>query len=376
MIYLDNSATTRVSEAAAAKMLAAAREVWGNPSSLHDAGLAAEHLLDEARARVTAALGADRREGLLVFTGSGSEANNLAVFGVADAKKYPLKKRIVTDDSQHASIMRPLERLEQRGFEIVRVSTSGGRIDPDEIAAAVDGNTVLVTIMLVNNETGAIYDVASAFTEAKRKNSAVVTHTDAVQGFHKLTFSPKSLHADLVSISGHKLCAPKGIGALWIDGDIVKSKRIVPYILGGGQENGFRSGTENVPGAAAFGEALAAPFDAQNAGEIRGQIISSLPDGIKVNLPEHPAPHIISLTLPGIKSETMLHFLSSRGICVSSGSACSSHGHKSGALTAFGLSTAQADCTIRVSLGGSESESDAEALISALDEGVRTLIKI
>ncbi len=376
MIYLDNSATTRVSDAAAEKMLYAARECWGNPSSLHEFGLSAERLLSEARANVMSALGAKSREHTLVFTSSGTEANNLALFGVANAKKRPVKKRIITDNSQHASVMRPLERLEEQGIEIVYVSTKGGRLDTDEIVDAIDENTIMLSLMLVNNETGAIYDVASAFSKAKRKNPNIVTHTDAIQGFKKIPFTVKSLSADLISVSGHKLHAPKGIGALLISNDVIKAKKIIPVTLGGGQEGNWRSGTESVPLAAAFGEAVKEDFNAANAASMRQRIIDALPESIRANVPHTPAPHILSLTLPHIKSETMLHFLSARGIYVSSGSACSSHGHASGALESFGIESKEADCTIRVSLSGEESDDEIDTFIAALAEGVDSLIRI
>lgn len=376
MIYLDNSATTRVSDAAAKKMLYAASECWGNPSSLHEFGLNAERLLSEARTNVMNALGAKPREHTLVFTASGTEANNLAIFGVANAKNRPIKKRIITDNSQHASVMRPLERLEEQGIEIVYVSTKGGKIDVDEIVEAIDENTILLSLMLVNNETGAIYDVASAFSKAKRKNPNIVTHTDAIQGFKKIPFTVKSLSADLISVSGHKLHAPKGIGALLISNDVIKAKKIIPVTLGGGQEGNWRSGTESVPLAAAFGEAVKEDFNAANAASMRQRIIDALPESVRANIPQNPAPHILSLTLPHIKSETMLHFLSARGIYVSSGSACSSHGHASGALKSFGIESKEADCTIRVSLSGEESDDEIDTFIAALAEGVDSLIRI
>lgn len=375
MLYLDNSATTIVSEAAAKKMLEAATVVYGNPSSLHDTGIAAARMLKEARERIFSALGA--KDGELIFTGSGSEANNLALFGVSCAKPRNAGGRIITDDSQHPSITEPLNRLASQGFEIVRIPTIGGKIDEAALLDAVTERTIMVTVMTVNNETGAIYDVGELFRAVKRKNPAVVTHTDAVQAFMKLPFTPASLRADLISISGHKVHAPKGIGALYATPEIIKNKKLVPYILGGGQENGFRSGTENVPGAAAFGEAVLTPFNRENCALRYSQLAENLPDGVRLNRPVKPSTHILSLTVERVKSETLLHFLSSRGIAVSSGSACSSHhGEKNRVLSAFGLDNRRADCTIRVSLGGEESESDISALLEGLDAAVKTLIHI
>lgn len=374
MLYLDNSATTPVSAAAAEKMLMAATQLWGNPSSLHSAGLAAEKLLNEARANVLSALGIrDKNAGKLIFCSSGTEANNLALFGTAYAKKNNRPKRIVTDDSQHSSVREPLRKLEEEGFEVVRLSTKGGVIDPDELAAAINENTILVSIMTVNNETGACYDIRQAFSLVKRLNPNAVTHTDAVQGFMKIPFQASC--ADLITVSGHKLHAPKGSAALFIAAPVLKAKKIVPIILGGGQEEGFRSGTENVPGFCALGEAVKTPFPAENAALCRQYLLAHLPERITPNLPATPAPHILSLTLPGIRSETMLHFLSAKEIYVSSGSACSSHSkHVSSALVSFGLTDAQADCTIRISLSGEETTADMDVLIAALQEGIDSLV--
>lgn len=378
MIYLDNSATTVVSSAALNKMEIAAAEIWGNPSSIHSAGLAAGRLTEEARTNILSSLGVNNKNtGRLIFCGSGTEANNLAVFGTAYAKNNTRRKRIITDNSQHQSVAAPLSRLEQNNFEIIRIPTIGGKLDLDMLAEAVNSDTVLVTVILVNNETGARYDVENAFKRVKAINPDTVCHTDAVQAFKKIKFTPELLHADLISISGHKLHAPKGIGALYIANNIIKSKKIIPIILGGGQETGFRSGTENVPAISAFGEAVKASYNSESVIKTREYLLSHLPDEIKVNLPAVYSPHIISLTLPRIKSETMLHFLSEHGICVSNGSACSSHsGHVSPVLISFGLTKLQADCTIRVSLCGTESLSDIDVFINTLEDGIKSLIRI
>lgn len=378
MIYLDNSATTEVSESAAKKMQIAAQQVWGNPSSLHEPGLAAARLVNESRENILAALGVkDKRAGKLIFCGSGTEANNLAIFGTAYAKKHPPKKRIITDDSQHPSVLAPLKRLEENGFEIIRIPTAGGRLDTDMLVSAVNDNTILVTVMLVNNETGSRYDIERAFRSAKAVNPNVVCHTDAVQGFMKIKFTPESTGADLITLSGHKLHAPKGIGALYISQDILRAKKIIPWILGGGQEDGYRSGTENVPAIAAFGEAVKANFNIDAVESVRKRILSNISPEIRPNIPAIYAPHIISLTLPGIKSETAMHFLSSRGIYVSNGSACSSRSrHMSSTLLSYGLSKKETDCTIRVSLCGKESLEDADAFCDAVNECVRKIIRI
>ncbi|MHB1153259.1 MAG: cysteine desulfurase family protein [Eubacteriales bacterium] len=378
MIYLDNSATTVVSAEAAYKMRIAAEDIWGNPSSIHNMGLAAGRLIEEARTNILSSLGVnDKNTGCLIFCGSGTEANNLAVFGTAYAKTNTRRKRIITDNSQHSSVAAPLRRLEQNNFEIIRIPTIGGKLDTDMLIESVNEDTVLVTVILVNNETGARYDVENAFKRVKAINPKIVCHTDAVQAFKKIKFTPESLHTDLISVSGHKLHAPKGIGALYIKDNIIKSKKIIPIILGGGQETGFRSGTENVPAIAAFGEAVKASYDLESVIKIREYLLLRLPDEIKANIPAVYVPHIISITLPRIKSETMLHFLSAHGICVSNGSACSSHGgHVSPVLTSFGLTKLQADCTVRVSLCGTESLSDIDVFIDTLKDGIKSLIRI
>lgn len=375
MIYLDNSATTRVSEAAAQKMLLAARDVWGNPSSLHDAGLAAEKLVDEARQSILRALGIrDKNAGRLIFCASGTEANNLALLGCLHAKRNNRPKRIVADNSQHSSVLLPLRQLEEEGVEVVYLSTAGGKIDPDELKAAINENTMLLSIMTVNNETGARYDIESAFAAAKRLNPNIVTHTDAVQAFMKVPF--RAACADLISISGHKVHGPKGSAALFVSAPVLKARKLSPILWGGGQEEGFRSGTESVPCIAAFGAAVQTPFDAAQAAACRQYLLDHLPEGVHANLPAVAAPHILSLTMPHIRSEVMLHFLSAREIYVSSGSACSSHSHHtSSALQSFGLTPAEADCTIRVSLSGEETLEDVACFLSALEEGVATLIR-
>lgn len=383
-IYLDNSATTPLSEAAKEAILSAL-DSYGNPSSLHSEGLRAEALLKNARRQVLCALGVrNPAPEQLIFTACGTESNNTALLGVAYAKARREARRIVTTDSEHPSVENTLQKLEQDGFEIVRISTRGGVLDTEAAMAALGMRTLMVSMMLVNNETGARYDVESVFREAKRRNPATVTHTDAVQGFLKCKFTPQSLSADLISISGHKIHAPKGVGALYIDPALLKAKRIVPYLIGGGQENGMRSGTENTLSIAAFGAAAAdgaAHLDTHLAQmeELRSYAIDRLEAaGFALNLPQGAhAPHVINLRLPDIKSETMLHFLSAQGICVSAGSACSSHGkNASPTLTAFGLSAAQADSSLRVSISPYSTREEIDALVDTLTRGAATLVRM
>ena len=383
-IYLDNSATTALCDAAKNAMMRA-MECYGNPSSLHVAGLEAEHMVRRAREQVEAALGVRKGTGMIYFTASGTEANNLAIMGSVFAKERLAGKRIVTTEGEHSSVEATLRELEKKGFEVVRIPTKNGVIDMDFAGKAIDKNTILVTAMMVNNETGALYDLKSLFALAKRNAPGVVTHCDAVQGFMKAIFSPAAIGADLMTISAHKIHGPKGVGALYVGAEITKAKKLIPIIFGGGQEQGMRSGTENVIGIAGFG---AAAEQAQST--LRPDLIRmtqlrnyleqklALIEGITLNLPGGSrAPHIVNLTLPDIKSETMLNHLSAKEICVSSGSACASHGKAtSRALAAFGLTPEQADCSLRVSLCAQNTEADIDALCESLGGAVAALVRI
>lgn len=382
-IYLDNSATTPLC-ADAMRVMTEAMELYGNPSSLHSAGLAAQKIVDEARSRIGAALGVRMlKPGQLIFTGSGTEATNLALRGCAYAKTRRSGKRIITTDSEHPATENTLQALAADGFEIVRIRTRGGVLDMAQLEEALDADTFMVTMMLVNNETGALYDVARAFSLAKQRNPEVITHCDAVQGFLKCRFTPMTLGADLISLSGHKIHGPKGVGALYVSADILKQKKLSPVIFGGGQEFGFRSGTENVVGIVGFGAAakracLKLEESINHMAALREYAILKLASlDVRLNIPlGTTAPHIINFTLPSIKSETMLHYLSGEGIYVSSGSACSSHSRTpSRALTAFGLPPADADCSIRVSLSADNTEADIDAFIERLSNGLCVLVR-
>ena len=380
-IYLDNSATTPISDAAKQKMLEA-MECYGNPSSLHNVGLKAEKLLSEARKSIITALGA--KSGELVFTSCGTEATSLALFGTAFAKERREANRILTTDSEHPSVSNALKKLEGFGFEIIKIPTREGVLDLDAVSDALDKKIFLATFMMVNNETGALYDVTKAFKIIKEKYPSAITHCDAVQGFLKTRFTPEKINADLVTVSGHKLHAPKGVGALYISAEMIKTKKIVPFLVGGGQEKGWRSGTENVIGISAFGAAVADIYPRLDKTinymtELRDYAIEKLSAlELTLNIPKQKsAPHIINLTLPNIKSETMLHFLSGSGIYVSSGSACSSHSHTpSSSLIAFGLEPRQADCSLRVSLSEYNTKEEIDVLAATLDHGISTLVRI
>ena len=381
-IYLDNSATTAISAAARSKMLEAA-DTYGNPSSLHDMGMRAEKLISEARRSLLTALGS-KGSGEIVFTSCGTEASSLAIFGSAFAKERRDANLILTTDSEHPSVENAMRRLETYGFEVVRISTKGGVLDLDQISSLLNKKIFMASFMMVNNETGALYNVAEAFAMIKAKYPSVITHCDAVQGFLKTRFIPAKIHADLVTISGHKVHAPKGVGALYISNEMIKAKKIVPFLLGGGQENGWRSGTENVIGISAFGAAVVDIYPRLDATvahtlDLRTYAIEKLQElDVTLNIPNGKfAPHILNITLPNIKSETMLHFLSRSGIYVSSGSACSSHSHHpSSSLIAFGLDAHKADCSLRISFSEYNQRSDVDALSEALAKGIETLVRI
>ncbi len=384
-IYLDNSATTPILPAAKQAMTDA-MECFGNPSSLHPVGQESFRLLGECRSAIAATLGVrgTLTAGQLIFTASGSEADNLALIGTAYAKPRRRGGRIITTDSEHAAIENTMQALEREGFEVIRISTKGGVLDMEQYQAALNSKTFLVSMMAVNNETGAKYDLARAFALAKANNPDTVTHTDAVQGYLKYRMTPAALSADMMTLSAHKIGGPKGVGALYVSPAALKRRDLVSHIYGGGQESGFRSGTENLVGIAGF--AAAAKVGYATLSEVTARLaelhayaierLSTLP--VQLNLPAgESAPHILNLTLPDIKSETMLHALSAHGICVSHGSACSSRAQKgSRALLSFGLSPDAAASSIRISFGVQNTRSDVDLLAATLEDEVERLVKI
>ena len=383
MIYLDNSATTRISEAALARYCEVSRDLFGNPSSLHAVGKAAEDVLRDAREAVRAAIGA--KGGTVVFTASGTEANNLAILGRGRAKARYKSAHILTTAGEHASVAAPMAALAEGGMKLAEIPTVGGRLDLDALDALLTPDTVLVSAMLVNNETGAHYDMR-ALADRLRGLSDCALHADATQALFKVPVDVRALGVRMLTISSHKVEGPKGVGALWLDDSLMKEKGVAPQILGGGQESGMRSGTENVPAIAAFATALregtrdaAARMAAML--EVREYLLGRLTSDaalgeVKPVLPEVAAPHILTLVLPAVKSEVMLHHISSVGISVSSGSACSSHGHVGhGALPSFGLSQKESDSAIRVSISHHTTREDIDALCAALGVGLSRLAR-
>ncbi len=384
LIYLDNSATTRISEEALARYLEVSRASFGNPSSLHRRGKEAEDVLKAARRSVLAAIGA--KEGTLIFTGSGTEANNLALFGRAHAKERYRGGRILTSAGEHASVGAPLAALSAEGYKTEEIPTRGGVLDLDALDALLTPDTLLVSVMAVNNESGAVYDIAELVRRVRARTRDAAIHVDATQALFKIPLNVKALGIDLLTVSAHKVEGPKGVGALYVSAELIKKQGIAPYILGGGQEGGLRSGTENVPGIAAF--AAACEYGKENFAEIekkaralRDYLLKRLSeDAVTAEarplLPPVAAPHIVSLVLPRIKSEVMLHHLSADGISVSSGSACSSHGRVgTSALGAFGLSDREVDCAIRVSLSHRNTEKEIDLFLASLKRGLLRLVR-
>ena len=385
-IYLDNSATTKICPEALKKYVEVSESTFGNPSSLHGMGVDAEKLLEEARKEIRNSIKDPKCE--IVFTASGSEANNLAIIGRALSKeRYKRGAKIITTDSEHASVFSPLAKLAEMGFKITRIPTKDGIVDIEALEKEMTPDVILVTVMMVNNETGALYDITRIASVMRAHAPDSYLHVDATQSYLKIPFTKKSLGADMITVSSHKIEGPKGVGALIIDPAVIKSRGLAPIILGGGQEKGLRSGTENVPAVSAFGEAIKVGYPATSANAeknnaLRSYLIEKINTDdtlrtISITNPEKHAPHILNITLPQIKSETMLHYLSSLGIYVSSGSACSSNSHSiSSALTAYGRTPAEADCSIRISFSHRNEFSDVDALADALKSGIEKLARI
>lgn len=382
-IYFDNSATTRVLDCAADKAYKVMTDAYGNPSSVHGMGIEAGKILSDSRNTVSASLGIRQRGSHSVFfVASGTESDNMAINGVLYSKNFRFKPRIITTDSEHPAVMAQLNEAEKKGFDVVRLSTKGGIIDLDEFRRSLTPETVLVSVMMVNNETGAIYDVKRIFSEAKAINPDVITHCDAIQAYMKLEINPSRLGCDLMSISAHKIGAPKGVGALICDNSLITKKKISPIVFGGGQEQGMRSGTENLPGIAAFAEAVSyhksrMSESYEHVKSLRQRLVSALPCGVTVNTPlGEYLPHIISMTAEGVKSEVLVRALSSEGIYVSAGSACSSKKLKtSTVLTSFGLTPDEADSTIRVSLSAFNTEEETDIFCQTLEAILGRLVK-
>jgi len=359
-IYLDNAATTRPCPEAAEAMARALTVTWGNPSATHGPGREAKKLLEESRADVMKALGA--KNGALIFTSGGTEADNLALKGAAAVSRFR-GRHIISSAAEHEAVLNTLRDLEAEGWEVTLLRPEEtGRVPLSAIEAALRADTVLVSLMLVNNETGAVNGISAVKSLLRARGSAALLHTDAVQGFGKLPFTPKSLGADLITLSAHKIGGPKGAGALWVR----EGLKLPPLLFGGGQENGLRSGTEGMPAIAGFAAAAkacakrdTAALAARYAG-LRDLVAGALPGAVLIGRDTDVcAGHILCISFPGCRAEVLQNALDGEGICVSRGSACAK-GRRSHVLEAMGLSPEVIDGALRVSFSPETTEEEAE----------------
>jgi cysteine desulfurase len=366
MIYFDHAATTQVRPEAAQVAYEVMTQEYGNPSASYGLGKAAATRREEDRKLLAKTLGC--RSGELYFTSCGTEGDNWAIYGALEVGKHK-GKHIITTAIEHAAVMEPMKALAQKGYEVTWLAPNeNGTVDLEELKAALRPDTVLVSMMLVNNELGSILPVAEAVKIVKASGSPALFHTDAVQGYLKVPFTVKSLGVDLLTISGHKIGAPKGIGALYVKNG-VKWK---PLMLGGGQESGMRPGTEPTAQIAAFAKAAQLGDQEKEAAWARmkelkaytvEQLSLRLPEAVQVVQGE--APHILCLSLPGYKSEVMVRVLGDQGICVSAGSAC----HRGGASHVFHalpVPKAVKDGAFRVSFGPENTQEEVDKLVDAL----------
>lgn len=370
MIYLDNSATTIPCPEAIDAITNSLTSCWGNPSALYSFGFEASHALRSARSKVAAALGAESDR--IFFTSGGTEADNWAIFSTA--KRFGKRgKHLITTAIEHHAILNCFRELETQGYEVTYLQPDNlGRITVDALKAALRKDTILVSIMMVNNETGAVMPISQMAKLTHRICPEAIFHTDAVQGFLKVPFQAKALGADLISVSSHKVHGPKGAGALYI---VPKLKSFPAFMLGGGQENGYRSGTEATPaimGFAAACEAGKATMQQDIAHEkaLLSYLIEQIEniDGIVIN-GAHEAPHILSLSIPGVPTQNTINVLQDHSICVSAGSACAK-GHRSHVMTAMQLAPEVIDGAFRVSLCKYTTKEELDHLIATIRDDI------
>ncbi len=378
-VYLDNSATTRCLPDAISLMTTLLEEDYGNPSSLHNKGMEAENHIKAARAIIAKSLKAKDKE--IVFTSGGTEANNLAIFGAAHASRR-VGRHVITTAIEHPSVNNPIGALADEGYDVTYLPVDArGVFSPDDLRMALRPDTVLVSLMHVNNEVGAIEPVEEAAALVHEVLPDTVVHVDAIQSYGKLLLYPERVGVDLLSVSGHKIHGPKGSGFLYVR----EGCKVAPQILGGGQERGYRSGTENVPAIAGLG--VAAEFMMKNVGEHRTRLYELKErlskgliavDGVSLNGPHGKAgaPHIVSATVDGVRAEVMLHALEDKGVYVSAGSACSSNKPSiSRTLTAIGLKGDALESTIRFSTSVFTTEEEIDTALAAMREMVPLLRK-
>ena len=377
-IYFDNAATTRPFPEVMEKMTEVALNDYGNPSSKHIKGVEAENHIKKTREILSGILKCKDKE--IFFTSGATESNNMAIYGAVKAKQRR-GKHIITSSVEHASVREPFLKLQEEGFEVTFLPVdASGRVDVESLKSSLRDDTILVSVMYVNNETGAIEPVEEIGEIVKGYNEDILYHVDGVQAFGKMEVVPKRFKADLLSASAHKFHGPKGVGFLYIKEGV----RIIPLLEGGGQQSKLRSGTENVPGIAGLGVAADMVYDGDfeeriaKLNELRGHFISRVSeiDDIVINEAdgEFQAPHVVSITVNGVKSEVLLHALEEKGIYISSGSACSSN--KPGlsfALTAMGVSKEAADSTVRFSFSYESEIAEVDACVDAMKELIPVL---
>lgn len=376
MIYLDNSATTKPCAEAVEAMTAALTELWANPSALYQFGINAAHALRTARGRVAAAMGAEPDR--VFFTSGGTEADNWALFGAA--RRFGKKnKHILSTAIEHPAILNALKDLETQGFTVTYLQPDAqGQITLESFRSALRADTFLISVMMVNNETGAVMPISQMAKVARKVCPDTIFHTDAVQGFLKVPFQAKTLGADLISVSSHKVHGPKGAGALYIS---PRLKSFPPLLYGGGQESGLRSGTEGTPaimGFAAACQAVSATFrqDAQREKELLDGLIEKLCklEGVKIN-GAHQAPHILSISIPGVPTQNSINILQDNGICVSAGSACAK-GHRSHVMTAMALPPEVIDSSFRISLSRDTTHDELDRLVNVIEHQILPRAKV
>lgn len=366
MIYLDNSATTKPCTEAVDAVMEATTQSWGNPSALYNFGIDTAHKMLTCRNQVAKALGAERDR--VFFTSGGTEADNWAIFGTVK-RMGKRGKHIITTAIEHPAVLNCMKDLEAQGYDVTYLQPdSTGSISVESLKASLRKDTIFVSVMMVNNETGAVMPISQMAKLVHRLCPDAIFHTDAVQAFLKIPFQAKTLGADLISISSHKVHGPKGAGALYIS---PRLKSFPPLLLGGGQEGGYRSGTEGTPaifGFAAACEANLATFreDISREKSLLESLIAELCklDGVVIN-GTHEAPHILSLSIPGVPTQNSINILQEDGICVSAGSACAK-GHRSHVMTAMNLSPEIIDGSFRVSLSRETTEEEIGALVTGI----------
>ncbi len=378
-IYLDNSATTRPYDDVIDIMMKVYREDYGNPSSKHYKGVDSEKYVKEAREIIAKSLKASSRE--ILFTSGGTESDNTALIGCAMAGKRR-GNHIITTKIEHPAILETTEYLKKQGFDITYLNVDKqGVVDLEQLKNSLTHETIIVSVMHTNNEIGSVQPLEEIGKIIKAFDKDILFHVDAVQGYGKFNIVPKKANIDLMSVSGHKIHGPKGIGFLYIK----EGTKILPYIMGGGQQGGMRSGTENVPAIAGMAQAVKNIYenleeDRQRMYELRDQVIDGVSsiEGVQINgMPERQgAPHIISISVKNVRAEVLLHSLEEKNIYVSSGSACASNKNTvSDTLRAIGLDKEYLDSTIRVSLSVFNTKEDIEALVSALKDIIPELRK-